>query len=906
MNKLNVFRTCYLLVTAIIISMLMVACGSSSSTSVAGDPAAVFSISGSVSGATDVTLNLTGAASATVQTDAMGYYSFANLANGDYTVSPVKTGFKFDKVSIAVTVSGANESGKNFVATADTSPTFGLSGTVTGAVQDGVLITLSSAGTVKATTNTSNGGKYNFNNLPNGSYTAAPSHSGYTFTPATATVTINGAAAVFTNFVSAAIPVSTTYNVTGTVTGDTLQGVTITLSGNAVAAITTTTDATGKYSFASVANGDYTVAPSKAGFTFTPASTTAKVSGADVTVSAFKATTVFLATYTLSGTVTGAVMKDVLITLSGASTATTTTNASGNYSFTGLTNGSYTAAATLAGYTFAPATQKATINGANATLGNFVSTAIPVTTYTISGTVASTVVGAATGVTINLTGAATAIATTDASGNYSFTGLSNGNYTVAPVKTGYSFNPSSTAVNVSGANVSGTNFTATSKTGTRYSLSGAVTGVVLKDVLITLSTQGSGQTLIPAATTYTNTTGNYSFPGLVNGTYTVTPKLAGYTFTPTSRPATINDANATLASFVSTVLVPPTYTISGNVTGANLQGQGGMQQGAVTVNLTGAATKTTTTDQNGYYSFTGIANGDYTVTPVRSGLAFTPASSSVIVSGANASQINFTAAVSVVPTYTLSGTVTGAVTQNVLITLTGVSSATTTTNASGNFSFSGLPNGGYTVTPSLAGYTFTPAAQAATIAGANVNLGTFVSGVIPTVTYTISGKVVGAVLAGVSVQLTGAATMTAITDATGNYSFANLTNGNYTISPVLAGMAFNPTSVAVNVTNANVTVPDFTASISTITRFNLSGNVIATGTGTGIPSVLISLTGAGNATTITNASGNYSFASLSNGTYTITPSRTGFTFTPVSVQVTVNGVDVIMGAIVGTATGGGD
>jgi hypothetical protein len=79
-------------------------------------------------------------------------------------------------------------------------------------------------------------------------------------------------------------------------------------------------------------------------------------------------------------------------------------------------------------------------------------------TYNISGTVSGAVVN---GVTITLTGAATASITTDSSGVYSFPGLANGSYTVTPSLTGYTFTPTSTAETVSGANITGTNFVAT-------------------------------------------------------------------------------------------------------------------------------------------------------------------------------------------------------------------------------------------------------------------------------------------------------------------------------------------------------------------------------------------------------------------------------------------------------------
>ena len=53
---------------------------------------------------------------------------------------------------------------------------------------------------------------------------------------------------------------------------------------------------------------------------------------------------------------------------------------------------------------------------------------------------------------------------------------------------------------------------------------------------------------------------------------------------------------------------------------------------------------------------------------------------------------------------------TGVVKAGVYITLSGASSATTTTAADGTYSFPNIFDGTYTVTPSLTGYGFTPGA----------------------------------------------------------------------------------------------------------------------------------------------------------------------------------------------------
>jgi hypothetical protein len=68
----------------------------------------------------------------------------------------------------------------------------------------------------------------------------------------------------------------------------------------------------------------------------------------------------------------------VTITLSGASTATTTTAVGGTYSFTGLANGSYTLTPSLTGYTFSPTSRTGVaVSGANITSQDFTTTADP-------------------------------------------------------------------------------------------------------------------------------------------------------------------------------------------------------------------------------------------------------------------------------------------------------------------------------------------------------------------------------------------------------------------------------------------------------------------------------------------------------------------------------------------------
>ena len=149
------------------------------------------------------------------------------------------------------------------------------------------------------------------------------------------------------------------------------------------------------------------------------------------------------------------------MTLNGESSGTTTTDASGNYSFTGLANGSYTVTPSITGYTFTPVSQAVTVNSANSTANDFTATANSGSTYSISGTITKSGGGALAGVIITLSGAGSGTATTDESGNYTLSGLANGSYTITPSLSGYTFSPAIKAVTVNGANVTAINFTAT-------------------------------------------------------------------------------------------------------------------------------------------------------------------------------------------------------------------------------------------------------------------------------------------------------------------------------------------------------------------------------------------------------------------------------------------------------------
>ena len=78
--------------------------------------------------------------------------------------------------------------------------------------------------------------------------------------------------------------------------------------------------------------------------------------------------------------------------------------------------------------------------------------------------------------------------------------------------------------------------------------------------------------------------------------------------------------------------------------------------------------------------------------------------------------------------------------------------------------------------------------------------------------------------------------------------------------------------------------------ISIISNHSISGTV--TQNGSGLSGVTVSLSGTSTASTTTDANGNYSFGDLAKGSYTITPSLTGDTFSPSSSSQTVNNTNI--------------
>jgi hypothetical protein len=171
-----------------------------------------------------------------------------------------------------------------------------------------------------------------------------------------------------------------------------------------------------------------------------------------------------------------------------------------------------------------------------------VTSSVP-TGYAISGTVSPASLGA--GALVTLSGAAARTTTVDGAGNYLFTGVPDGSYSIAPSNPATVFSPAAQGVVVNGADVSGVNFTAASNATTLFF--DDFTGTSLGSAWTVVQRRGpAGQ-----SENECNTAGAVGVSGgLLTITTSATPATCGDAVTaPTLLPYTSGDIQWTSLSF---------------------------------------------------------------------------------------------------------------------------------------------------------------------------------------------------------------------------------------------------------------------------------------------------------------------------------------------------------------------
>ncbi|MDP1832910.1 MAG: multicopper oxidase domain-containing protein [Geothrix sp.] len=456
-----------------------------------------------------------------------------------------------------------------------------------------------------------------------------------------------------------------------------LPGVTLTFSNGGGTFIS---DATGTYTAAVPTNWSGTITPTLAGYVFAPGTRTYTTLTLNQVGQDFVAS---LPALTFSGTVTQGATGLAGVTLTASTGQTTVTDASGNYSIAALSNpwtGSITAS--LAGFTFIPASRAYAAVSVDQTAQNFAATQAA----TISGQVTLNAIGLS-GVTLTFSTGQSVL--TDASGNYSLSVPVPYTGTVTPSRPGYFITPFSTSYAAITTNQAAQNYTAVIAVRVYGAINtNAVPPLPLAGVTVTFS-NGGGTAVSDASGLYT-----HYVPSGWSGS--LTPALVGWVFSPAAR----NLTNVTASPAGQNFTAGQTFLLSGTIT-TNGAGLAGVR---VALNNGGGAILT---DATGAYNLYVRAGWTGTITPTRAGFLFNPTNVTVAVPLASAMIQDF------ITVQTISGRARAQVNGNGTsipgVTITLSTGGSVLTDANGNFTFR-VPTG-WTGSLSASGVyaTWTPA-----------------------------------------------------------------------------------------------------------------------------------------------------------------------------------------------------
>jgi hypothetical protein len=335
---------------------------------------------------------------------------------------------------------------------------------------------------------------------------------------------------------------------------------------------------------------------------------------------------------------------------------------------------------------------------------------------------------------------------------------------------------------------------------------------------------------------------------------------------------TVSDMKGKTASaaVLVTVGTPTTFVLSGAVTA------GGQPLPGVRVS---DGTRATYTVDDGTWALTNVPAGSFTVSATKLDYTFTRGFAVPVAVSASTAGLDFTATPS--PGYTLTGRVTaaGAGVQGAVVS---DGSRTATTNASGDFSLTGVPSGRYTLTATKPGYGFVPSGftNPMEVFGGNVASLNFIS-----TGYSVSGSIPSGSVPTAPVVTDGIRTVTATKGRPNDpwtFFLQGVPNGTWNLVATSPGVTLTPGNFSNPITVSGAARSGLTFQVATTASFLVQGTV-RTG-GTPLPGVVVS---DGTRSATTDGLGRYTLVGVPTGSYTLTPTLAGYTFVPASLAVTV-------------------
>ena len=671
------------------------------------------------------------------------------------------------------------------------------------------------------------------------------------------------------------------------------------------------TNSAGEYSFEQLPAGDYSVTISgfdddEYGFAATTATVTVALRETETV--AFDG--IMLRTAGISGEVTvgddDAPLSGVTVTVSGGprdEEHPATTDSDGTYLVENLHAGDYSVV--ISGYDtreygFDPTTETVSVGLRETLEVAFQGTLLR--TAGVSGRVSVDNAGMA-GVMVTLTGEEDREMDTNADGQFGFTGLAAGGYTLTISgydAVEYAFEPTrdlTLALDQSSIE----NFTGRSLRTAGVMGYVTVEGEGLAGVSVTLVkvvSTNSGEIL---GAMPTGADGGYAFGLLLAGVYRV--DIAGYDdeydfAAGTTWTGPVATDETAMASFAATII--RTASVSGMVT------VDGEAMADVEVTLSGGKDDSMMTGADGTYEFDGLRKGDYTVTmtnPDDNAYSFPAVAQSVNLSvGQAQSGVSFAGARLRQASISGQVAVAGTPIPGVTVMLSGDESGEDMTDANGEYSFTRLAAGDYTLTISgydAVEYAFEPTRDL-TLAPAESSIQNFTGRSLRTAGVMGYVTVEGEGLAGVAVTLikvvsanSGEILGAKPTGADGDYAFEDLLAGVYRVD--ISGYD-DEHDFAAGTTWTGPVATDSTANASFIATIIRTAGVsgMVTIDGEAMADVEVTLSGdhaPDDNSRMTGDDGMYSFGGLRKGDYTVTmtnPDEDAYSFPAVAQPVNLS------------------
>lgn len=415
---------------------------------------------------------------------------------------------------------------------------------------------------------------------------------------------------------------------------------------------------------------------------------------------------------------------------------------------------------------------------------------------------------------------------------------------------------------------------------------GTLTGTVA-DATTHQALAGASITLVsdPAITALSNSGGSFTLAQVPQDSQSIVVSLSGYA--PVSRTVTLTAGS--ISDLGSFELVPNPAT--GIIKGALTAEATGLPLDGVSVTVAGAFQGSVLTGTDGAFVIGNVTPGSVTITASKSGYQQVVTTGTVV-----AGQVLFFNPQLKLPVAVpVAGSVTGRVLDaatsqpltRVIVALKADPGITTTTDATGAFTLSAIPQGSQQLGFALPGYAASTAAVTV-VAGSSVNLGAVTLSLTPILSSVKGVLVDGSTdqpLAGVVVSITGVFSGTTVTGADGGFAVAGVTPGALTVTGAKSG--YYPASMTgvvpaggILYLNARLTVIPPPPTTGTMT-----GKVVDAVSKLPLAGASVTLVSNGSVKVTTDSSGSFTLAGIPSGNQQLEVSFSGYASATATVEL---------------------